>query len=82
MMPLADNHKFSNSFLEINIDSIIHNYQLINTKVGNTECAAVLKADAYGMGASVIAKALDKAGCSTFFVATIDEGIELSLIHI
>lgn len=77
MMPSADNHKISNSFLEINIDSIIHNYQLINNKVGNTECAAVLKADAYGMGASVIAKALDRAGCSTFFVATIDEGIEL-----
>ncbi len=77
MMPLVDNHKISNSFLEIDIDSIIHNYQLINNKVGNTECAAVLKADAYGMGASVIAKALDKAGCSTFFVATIDEGIEL-----
>ena len=76
-MPLVDNHKISNSFLEINIDSIIHNYQLINNKVGNTECAAVLKADAYGMGASVIAKALDKVGCSTFFVATIDEGIEL-----
>ena len=77
MMPSADNHKISNSFLEINIDSIIHNYQLINNKVGNTECAAVLKADAYGMGASVIAKALHRAGCSTFFVATIDEGIEL-----
>ena len=77
MMPSADNHKISNSFLEINIDSIIHNYQLINNKVGNTECAAVLKADAYGMGASVISKALDRAGCSIFFVATIDEGIEL-----
>jgi len=77
MMPLVDNHKISNSFLEINIDSIIRNYHLINNKVGNTECAAVLKADAYGMGASVIAKALDRAGCSTFFVATIDEGIEL-----
>ena len=77
MMPSVDNYKISNSFLEINIDSIIHNYQFINNQVGNTECAAVLKADAYGMGASVIAKALDKAGCSTFFVATIDEGIEL-----
>ena len=77
MMPLVDSHKISNSYLEINIDSIIHNYQLINNKVGNTECAAVLKADAYGMGASVVAKALDKVGCSTFFVATIDEGIEL-----
>ena len=76
-MPLVDNHKISNSFLEINIGLIVNNYQLIKNKVGDTECAAVLNADAYGMGAAMIAKALDKVGCSTFFVATIDEGIEL-----
>ena len=71
------NHKISNSFLEINIGLIVNNYQFIKNKVGDTECAAVLKADAYGMGAAMIAKALEKAGCSIFFVATIDEGLEL-----
>jgi len=77
MTTSVDNHKTSNSFLEVNIDLIVNNYRLIKNKVGDTECAAVLKADAYGMGASIIAKALDKAGCSIYFVATIDEGLEL-----
>ena len=77
MTTSVDKLKISNSFLEINIDLIVNNYQLIKNKVGDTECAAVLKADAYGMGASMIAKALDKVGCSIYFVATIDEGIEL-----
>ena len=77
MTSSVDNNKISNSFLEINIGLIVNNYQLIKNKVGDTECAAVLKADAYGMGAAMIAKALEKAGCSIFFVATIDEGLEL-----
>ena len=77
MTPSVDNYKVSNSFLEININLIVNNYQLINNIVGDAECAAVLKVDAYGMGASIISKALDQAGCSTFFVATIDEGIKL-----
>ncbi len=41
------------------------------------ECAAVVKADGYGLGASVIAKALAKAGCRLFFVATLDEALAL-----
>jgi alanine racemase len=40
-------------------------------------CAAVVKADGYGLGASVIAGALAAAGCRRFFVATLDEGIAL-----
>jgi alanine racemase len=38
------------------------------------ECAAVVKADAYGLGMDRIAPVLWRAGCRTFFVATIDEG--------
>ena len=71
MTSSVHNQKISSSFLEINIGLIVNNYKLIKNKVGDTESAAVLKADAYGMGASIIAKALDKAGCSIFFVATI-----------
>jgi alanine racemase len=51
MRTSVDKPKISNSFLEINIDLIVNNYKLIKNKVGDTECAAVLKADAYGMGA-------------------------------
>jgi alanine racemase len=38
-----------------------------------SECAGVVKADAYGCGATPVVHALTKAGCKTFFVATLDE---------
>jgi alanine racemase len=41
------------------------------------ECAAVVKADAYGLGMERAAAALWKAGCRTFFVATIAEAVSL-----
>jgi alanine racemase len=37
------------------------------------ECAAVVKADAYGLGMAKAAPALARAGCKTFFVATLSE---------
>lgn len=43
-----------------------------------TECAAVVKADAYGLGATRVAPALHAAGCRSFFVVTLDEGLELA----
>ena len=39
-----------------------------------------MKANAYGLGIKKIALALDKAGCLTFFVATLDEAVELRKI--
>src|SRR5436309_5427090 len=41
------------------------------------DCAAVLKADAYGTGAAVVGPRLAAEGCRQFFVAHIDEGITL-----
>jgi alanine racemase len=41
------------------------------------ECAAVVKADAYGLGMAAVAPALARAGCKTFFVATLGEADEL-----
>lgn len=40
-------------------------------------CGAVVKADGYGLGLAEVGKALRAAGCTRFFVATIDEGILL-----
>ncbi|MDG1272991.1 MAG: alanine racemase [Alphaproteobacteria bacterium] len=77
MKPLAKFRDTANSFLEINIDLIVDNYRLLKKELRGAECAATLKADAYGIGSAQVAKALVKTGCRTFFVATIDEGIEL-----
>ena len=41
------------------------------------ECAAVVKADAYGLGMAAVAPALARAACKTFFVATLGEAEEL-----
>ncbi|MFO0998350.1 MAG: alanine racemase [Alphaproteobacteria bacterium] len=40
-------------------------------------CAAVVKADAYGLGLAEVAPALAAAGCTTFFVAHLGEGVAL-----
>jgi len=37
----------------------------------------VVKADAYGLGMAAVAPAMARAGCTTFFVATLGEGAEL-----
>jgi alanine racemase len=44
------------------------------------DCAAVLKADAYGTGAAVVGPRLAAEGCRHFFVAHIDEGIALRAV--
>ena len=41
------------------------------------DCAAVLKADAYGTGAIAVGPRLAADGCRQFFVAHIDEGVAL-----
>ena len=61
--------------LTINLDAIAANWRLLAERAGNAECAAVVKADAYGLGVAPVASRLAQAGCRHFFVATADEGI-------
>jgi alanine racemase len=61
----------------IDLAAIIVNWRLLLRRVTTSECAAVVKADAYGLGAAEVAPALFAAGCRHFFVATLDEGIAL-----
>lgn len=64
----------------INLSSIRSNYKLLESKLSNSVLASVLKANAYGLGIERVALTLSKAGCNIFFVATLDEGIELRQI--
>ena len=64
--------------VSINLESLRHNYKVIKgTLKKKTKVAAVLKANAYGLGIEKIANTLQKAGCELYFVATLKEGIEL-----
>lgn len=63
------------AFLTIDLDAVTANWRRLKAMVGGAETAAVVKADGYGLGAVPVARALERAGAKTFFVATIDEGI-------
>ncbi len=68
----------ASSVLTIDLGAIAKNYAKIRSLVlPPCEVSAVIKADAYGLGLEDVAKTLDKAGAQTFFVATIDEAVEL-----
>lgn len=58
--------------LKINLFNLAANYERL-TKQTEAECAAVVRADAYGCGIGPIAGALAKSGCSTFFVSNLPE---------
>ncbi len=57
----------------IDLRRIATNWQALAARVGPAECSAVVKANAYGLGVDKVVPALLAAGCTTFFVATIDE---------
>lgn len=65
------------SALIVNLQATVENYKRLSNIAGKAECAAVLKADGYGLGAVPIALRLYENGCRTFFVAYVDEGIQL-----
>ncbi len=67
----------ASAVLEIDVAGIVANWRYLAGKVAPAGCAAVVKADGYGLGASVVAGSLAAAGCRRFFVATLDEALAL-----
>ncbi|NQV61994.1 MAG: alanine racemase [Alphaproteobacteria bacterium] len=73
------------AILEIDLAALAANYQILSRRAGGVasgvaggvECAAVLKGDAYGLGAEQVGPVLARLGCRTFFVAHIGEGMAL-----
>lgn len=66
------------SRVEIDLDAVAHNVRYFQALAG--ECAgvmAVVKANAYGHGAVMVARAAVGAGARWLAVATVDEGIQL-----
>jgi alanine racemase len=60
--------------LTIDLDALVANWRKLEKTAVPAECSAVIKANAYGCGVAPVARALAKAGCKTFFVATAAEG--------
>src|SRR3954464_8808887 len=74
---LNTRHASAGALLTIDLDAIRANYRLLREKLGGAACAAVVKADAYGLGADRVAPALAADGCTNFFTAHLDEAIAL-----
>jgi alanine racemase len=64
--------------LEIDLAAIAENWSRLGARLKpGATAAAVVKADAYGLGMAAVAPHLAAAGCALFFVATLDEGLAL-----
>lgn len=60
--------------LSVSLSAIGANWLSLRERAPRAETAAVVKADAYGLGADPVARKVRALGCETFFVATMDEG--------
>jgi alanine racemase len=64
--------------LTIDLDAVAANWRALDARSGGgVETAAVVKADAYGLGADRVGPALAAAGARSFFVALAEEGAAL-----
>ncbi len=65
-------------YLTADLDAVAANYRTLADRLGPaSECGAVVKADAYGLGLEPVSRALAAAGCRSFFVALTEEGVAL-----
>ena len=68
---------FEAARLTVRLPAIAANYRTYRRLTGPAAVAAVVKADAYGLGVARVVPALADAGCDCFFVARLEEGIAL-----
>ena len=70
-----EDNSFGTANLIVDLRALAANYDVLR-KTSNAEVAAVVKADAYGLGLRAIAETLSTSGCKTFFVGLTAEGRE------
>ncbi|MDO4928823.1 MAG: alanine racemase [Corynebacterium sp.] len=61
----------------IHLDTLAHNFQVVQERAASAECMAVVKADAYNHGYAEVAQTLVRAGAKCFGVATLGEAFAL-----
>lgn len=63
----------SGGILTISVAAVVANWQTLAARIAPARCAAVVKADSYGLGAAHLVRPLYDAGCRDFFVVTLSE---------
>ena len=64
-------------WLSVFPDALERNYRRMARLLPQSEIAAVVKADAYGLGVKNVVPALDRAGCGAFFVNRFEEALNV-----
>ena len=64
------------SRLTVDLDALAANFRVFRAR-SEDGVAAVVKADAYGLGMAAVSRRLHEEGCRRFFVATEEEGLAL-----
>ncbi|MCL5265615.1 MAG: alanine racemase [Chloroflexi bacterium] len=65
------------TWAEIDLDAVAHNVRELKQLIGSAELLAVVKANAYGHGAVMVAKTALENGAKWLGVACTDEGVQL-----
>ena len=65
------------AILTVDLGALAENWRSLAARAAPAQCAAVVKANAYGLGAERCGPALWAAGARLFFVAHLEEGIAL-----
>lgn len=63
--------------ITVDLSAIAGNWRRLQSRLGASDCGAVVKANAYGLGMKEVSSALYQAGCQSFFVTNHEEAIEL-----
>jgi alanine racemase len=66
--------------LTVRLDAVADNYRRVRSVTGPVPVGAAVKGDAYGLGLEPVVRRLWEEECREFFVANVDEGIELRRI--
>ncbi len=61
----------------IDLHAVAANYRTLKMHATPAECGAVVKSNGYGLGLAPVARALSAAGCESFFITNIEEGVAL-----
>jgi alanine racemase len=74
---MSDSEDIEGAILTIDLAALVANYRRLQKQVAPAALAAVVKANAYGLGTDVVVPALVEAGCDHFFVAHLSEAIAI-----
>ncbi|MBF0181150.1 MAG: alanine racemase [Magnetococcales bacterium] len=81
--PLADGGARP-TWVEVDLDAVAHNFRVARAAAGGSAVFPVVKANAYGLGATPVARALAAAGADGFCVAMVEEARplrEAGIVH-